>query len=79
MRHNSETVYVHCEVLKAEDNVTHLGGFLFRLNAASMSTTALYNDHGGAEAAVEAGLESTPTSSGSTGAAFGLFSADFKK
>uniref|UniRef100_G3PT80 AP-3 complex subunit beta n=1 Tax=Gasterosteus aculeatus aculeatus TaxID=481459 RepID=G3PT80_GASAC len=44
-----------------------------------MSTTALYNDHGGAEAAVEAGLESTPTSSGSTGAAFGLFSADFKK
>ncbi|XP_077944938.1 AP-3 complex subunit beta-1 isoform X1 [Gasterosteus aculeatus] len=79
MRHNSETVYVHCEVLKAEDNVTHLGGFLFCLNAASMSTTALYNDHGGAEAAVEAGLESTPTSSGSTGAAFGLFSADFKK
>uniref|UniRef100_A0A669ET44 AP-3 complex subunit beta n=1 Tax=Oreochromis niloticus TaxID=8128 RepID=A0A669ET44_ORENI len=37
-----------------------------------------YNDQGGAEAAVEAGQESTPTSS-STGAAFGLFSADFKK
>uniref|UniRef100_A0A4W6D0Y6 AP complex subunit beta n=1 Tax=Lates calcarifer TaxID=8187 RepID=A0A4W6D0Y6_LATCA len=43
-----------------------------------MSTSALYNDQGGAEAAVEAGQESTPTSS-STGAAFGLFSADFKK
>ncbi|XP_034458457.1 AP-3 complex subunit beta-1 isoform X2 [Hippoglossus hippoglossus] len=43
-----------------------------------MSTTALYNDQGGAEAAVEAGQESTPTSSGS-GAAFGLFSTDFKK
>ncbi|XP_056259755.1 AP-3 complex subunit beta-1 isoform X2 [Seriola aureovittata] len=43
-----------------------------------MSTTALYNDQGGAEAAVEAGQESTPTSA-STGAAFGLFSADFKK
>ncbi|XP_071322062.1 AP-3 complex subunit beta-1 isoform X2 [Trachinotus anak] len=40
-----------------------------------MSTSALYNDQGGAEAAVEAGQESTPTS----GAAFGLFSADFKK
>ncbi|KAM8873265.1 AP-3 complex subunit beta-1 isoform 3-T3 [Synchiropus picturatus] len=45
-----------------------------------MSTAALYNDHGGAEAAVEAGQESAPTSSsGSAGAAFGLFSADFKK
>lgn len=44
----------------------------------NMSTSALYNDQGGAEAAVEAGQESTPTSS-STGAAFGLFSADFKK
>lgn len=44
-----------------------------------MSTAALYNDQqGGAEAAVEAGQETTPTSS-STGAAFGLFSADFKK
>ncbi|XP_022624535.1 AP-3 complex subunit beta-1 isoform X2 [Seriola dumerili] len=43
-----------------------------------MSTSALYNDQGGAEAAVEAGQESTPTSA-STGAAFGLFSADFKK
>ncbi|KAM7392480.1 hypothetical protein PAMA_007547 [Pampus argenteus] len=43
-----------------------------------MSTSALYNDQGGAEAAVEAGQESTPTSS-SSGAAFGLFSADFKK
>ncbi|KAK2818678.1 hypothetical protein Q5P01_024239 [Channa striata] len=43
-----------------------------------MSTAALYNDQGGAEAAVEAGQESTPSSSG-TGAAFGLFSADFKK
>uniref|UniRef100_A0A7N8WSP6 AP-3 complex subunit beta n=1 Tax=Mastacembelus armatus TaxID=205130 RepID=A0A7N8WSP6_9TELE len=43
-----------------------------------MSTTALYNDQGGAEAAVEAGQETTPTSS-STGASFGLFSADFKK
>ncbi|KAF3701773.1 AP-3 complex subunit beta-1 [Channa argus] len=43
-----------------------------------MSSDALYNDQGGAEAAVEAGQESTPTSS-STGAAFGLFSADFKK
>uniref|UniRef100_A0A7N8Y5Y2 AP-3 complex subunit beta n=1 Tax=Mastacembelus armatus TaxID=205130 RepID=A0A7N8Y5Y2_9TELE len=44
----------------------------------TMSTTALYNDQGGAEAAVEAGQETTPTSS-STGASFGLFSADFKK
>lgn len=44
----------------------------------SMSTGALYNDQGGAETAVEAGQESTPTSS-SSGAAFGLFSADFKK
>ncbi|XP_035996390.1 AP-3 complex subunit beta-1 isoform X2 [Fundulus heteroclitus] len=44
-----------------------------------MSTGALYNDQpGGAEAAVEAGQETTPTSSG-TGAAFGLFSSDFKK
>ncbi|KAI3362101.1 hypothetical protein L3Q82_012426 [Scortum barcoo] len=43
-----------------------------------MSTAVLYNDQGGAEAAVEAGQESTPTSS-SSGAAFGLFSADFKK
>ncbi|XP_033502926.2 AP-3 complex subunit beta-1 isoform X2 [Epinephelus lanceolatus] len=41
-----------------------------------MSTAALYNDQGGAEAAVEAGQENTATSSG---AAFGLFSADFKK
>ncbi|XP_075935891.1 AP-3 complex subunit beta-1 isoform X4 [Anarhichas minor] len=39
-----------------------------------MSTVALYNDQGGAEAAVE-GLETSSTS----GAAFGLFSADFKK
>ncbi|KAM9793924.1 AP-3 complex subunit beta-1 isoform 2-T2 [Syngnathus typhle] len=40
-----------------------------------MSTTALYNDQGGgAEAAVEAGQESSVP-----GAAFGLFSADFKK
>ncbi|XP_041826100.1 AP-3 complex subunit beta-1 isoform X2 [Melanotaenia boesemani] len=43
-----------------------------------MSTGALYNDQGGAEAAVEAGQETTPTTS-STGAAFGLFSTDFKK
>ncbi|TKS84928.1 AP-3 complex subunit beta-1 [Collichthys lucidus] len=42
-----------------------------------MSTSALYNDQGGAETGVEAGQESTPTSS-STGAAFGLFSSDFK-
>ncbi|XP_068562612.1 AP-3 complex subunit beta-1 isoform X2 [Cebidichthys violaceus] len=41
-----------------------------------MSTVALYNDQGGAEAAVE-GLETT--SSSTSGAAFGLFSADFKK
>ncbi|XP_077442401.1 AP-3 complex subunit beta-1 [Vanacampus margaritifer] len=40
-----------------------------------MSTTALYNDQGGAEAAVEAGQESTA----GAGTAFGLFSADFKK
>ncbi|XP_061553762.1 AP-3 complex subunit beta-1 isoform X1 [Phycodurus eques] len=40
-----------------------------------MSTTALYNDQGGAEAAVEAAQESAPA----TRAAFGLFSADFKK
>lgn len=44
----------------------------------SMSTGVSYNDQGGAEAAVEAGQESTPTSA-STGTAFGLFSADFKK
>ncbi|XP_071757812.1 AP-3 complex subunit beta-1 [Centroberyx gerrardi] len=43
----------------------------------SMSTNTLYNDQGGAEAAVEVGQESTPTSS--TGAGFGLFSTDFKK
>ncbi|XP_060917414.1 AP-3 complex subunit beta-1 isoform X2 [Labrus mixtus] len=43
-----------------------------------MSTAVLYNDQGGAEAGVEAGQENTPTSSNS-GAAFGLFSADFKK
>ncbi|XP_029371767.1 AP-3 complex subunit beta-1 isoform X2 [Echeneis naucrates] len=43
-----------------------------------MSTSGLYNDQGAAEAAVEAGQESTPTSA-SSGAAFGLFSADFKK
>ncbi|XP_051906538.1 AP-3 complex subunit beta-1 isoform X2 [Hippocampus zosterae] len=43
-----------------------------------MSTTALYNDQGGgAETAVEAGQESTATAG--AGAAFGLFSADFKK
>ncbi|XP_047426105.1 AP-3 complex subunit beta-1 isoform X2 [Mugil cephalus] len=44
-----------------------------------MSMGASYNDQGGAEAAVEAGQETTPTSSGTGGAAFGLFSADFKK
>uniref|UniRef100_A0A7N8WMN5 AP-3 complex subunit beta n=1 Tax=Mastacembelus armatus TaxID=205130 RepID=A0A7N8WMN5_9TELE len=44
----------------------------------SSSHFPLYNDQGGAEAAVEAGQETTPTSS-STGASFGLFSADFKK
>uniref|UniRef100_A0A3B3X856 Uncharacterized protein n=1 Tax=Poecilia mexicana TaxID=48701 RepID=A0A3B3X856_9TELE len=39
----------------------------------------LYNDQqGGAEAAVEAGQETTATIS-SGGAAFGLFSTDFKK
>ncbi|CAG05255.1 unnamed protein product [Tetraodon nigroviridis] len=43
-----------------------------------MSTGVSYNDQGGAEAAVEAAQESTPTS-GNTGAAFGLFSTDFKK
>ncbi|XP_071378649.1 AP-3 complex subunit beta-1 isoform X2 [Centroberyx affinis] len=43
----------------------------------SMSTNTLYNDQGGAEAAVEVGQESTPTSS--AGAGFGLFSTDFKK
>ena len=43
-----------------------------------MSTGALYNDQGGAEAAVEAGQESTASFSGA-GAAFGLFSTDFKK
>ncbi|XP_061589894.1 AP-3 complex subunit beta-1 isoform X2 [Cololabis saira] len=43
-----------------------------------MSTGALYSEQGAAEAAVEAGQETTPTSSG-TGAAFGLFSTDFKK
>ncbi|XP_058473611.1 AP-3 complex subunit beta-1 isoform X2 [Solea solea] len=43
-----------------------------------MSSGPLYNDQGGAETAVEAGQESTPTSSGA-GAAFGLFSTDFKK
>uniref|UniRef100_A0A667X7E6 AP-3 complex subunit beta n=1 Tax=Myripristis murdjan TaxID=586833 RepID=A0A667X7E6_9TELE len=45
---------------------------------APMSTNTLYNDQGGAEAAVEVGQESTPTSSG-TAAGFGLFSTDFKK
>ncbi|XP_029300320.1 AP-3 complex subunit beta-1 isoform X2 [Cottoperca gobio] len=40
-----------------------------------MSTAALYNDQGGAEAAVEAGQETSTSSS----TAFGLFSADFKK
>lgn len=44
-----------------------------------MSTGVSYNDQGGAEAAVEAGNENTPTSGGSTGAAFGLFSTDLKK
>lgn len=47
-----------------------------------MSTIALYNDQGGAEAAVEAGLENSSTSSSTSGAAaaaFGLFSSDFKK
>lgn len=44
----------------------------------SMSTGVSYNDQGGAEAAAEAAQETTPTS-GSTGAAFGLFSTDFKK
>uniref|UniRef100_H3D7I0 AP-3 complex subunit beta n=2 Tax=Tetraodon nigroviridis TaxID=99883 RepID=H3D7I0_TETNG len=49
-----------------------------RCLAVSMSTGVSYNDQGGAEAAVEAAQESTPTS-GNTGAAFGLFSTDFKK
>lgn len=45
-----------------------------------MSTGVSYNDQGGAEAAVEAGTENTPTAGGSTGAAaFGLFSTDLKK
>ncbi|XP_024154857.1 AP-3 complex subunit beta-1 isoform X2 [Oryzias melastigma] len=43
-----------------------------------MSLATGYNDQTGAETAVEAGQETTPTTS-STGAAFGLFSADFKK
>ncbi|XP_034565234.1 AP-3 complex subunit beta-1 [Notolabrus celidotus] len=43
-----------------------------------MSSAVLYNDQGGAEAGVEAGQENTPTTS-TSGAAFGLFSADFKK
>ncbi|XP_076141033.1 AP-3 complex subunit beta-1 [Alosa pseudoharengus] len=44
-----------------------------------MSTNNLsYNDQGGPDSAVEVGQETTPTSS-TTGAAFGLFSTDFKK
>ncbi|XP_072517807.1 AP-3 complex subunit beta-1 isoform X2 [Salminus brasiliensis] len=44
-----------------------------------MSANSLsYNEQGGAEAAVEAGLETTPTTAAG-GAAFSLFSADFKK
>ncbi|XP_037548106.1 AP-3 complex subunit beta-1 [Nematolebias whitei] len=43
-----------------------------------MSTGAYSEQGGAAEAAVEAGQENTPTSS-SSGAAFGLFSSDFKK
>uniref|UniRef100_A0A3P9M992 Clathrin/coatomer adaptor adaptin-like N-terminal domain-containing protein n=1 Tax=Oryzias latipes TaxID=8090 RepID=A0A3P9M992_ORYLA len=43
-----------------------------------MSSGVGYNDQMGAETAVEAGQETTPTTS-SSGAAFGLFSADFKK
>ncbi|XP_054468158.1 AP-3 complex subunit beta-1 [Anoplopoma fimbria] len=39
-----------------------------------MSTVALYSEQGGAEAAVEAGLESSSPTSGA-----GLFSADFRK
>nr|ACO09129.1 AP-3 complex subunit beta-1 [Osmerus mordax] len=43
----------------------------------SMSTNNLsYNDQGGAEAGVEAGMD---TSSSTPGAGFGLFSSDFKK
>ncbi|KAJ8396562.1 hypothetical protein AAFF_G00016280 [Aldrovandia affinis] len=47
----------------------------------SMSTNSLsYNDQGGADCAVEAGLETTPTSSTTgSGMGFGLFSSDFKK
>ncbi|XP_028829631.1 AP-3 complex subunit beta-1 isoform X2 [Denticeps clupeoides] len=48
-----------------------------------MSANSLsYNEQGGAESAVEVGLESTPTSSGAgagAGAGFGLFSTDYKK
>uniref|UniRef100_A0A8C7YZW6 AP-3 complex subunit beta n=1 Tax=Oryzias sinensis TaxID=183150 RepID=A0A8C7YZW6_9TELE len=43
-----------------------------------MSSGVGYNDQTGAETAVEAGQETTPTTS-SSGAAFGLFSSDFKK
>uniref|UniRef100_A0A3P9JSP4 Clathrin/coatomer adaptor adaptin-like N-terminal domain-containing protein n=1 Tax=Oryzias latipes TaxID=8090 RepID=A0A3P9JSP4_ORYLA len=43
-----------------------------------MSSGVGYNDQTGAETAVEAGQETTPTTS-SSGAAFGLFSTDFKK
>ncbi|MBN3322735.1 AP3B1 protein, partial [Atractosteus spatula] len=44
----------------------------------SMSTNNLsYNDQGGAESAVEAGQETTPTSSAGMG--LGLFSSDFKR
>uniref|UniRef100_A0A3B1KBN6 Clathrin/coatomer adaptor adaptin-like N-terminal domain-containing protein n=1 Tax=Astyanax mexicanus TaxID=7994 RepID=A0A3B1KBN6_ASTMX len=47
--------------------------------STDMSANSLsYNDQGGAEAAVEAGQENTPTTS-TGGAAFSLFSADFKK
>uniref|UniRef100_A0A3P9Q1T4 AP-3 complex subunit beta n=1 Tax=Poecilia reticulata TaxID=8081 RepID=A0A3P9Q1T4_POERE len=46
---------------------------------STSNSFSLYNDQqGGAEAAVEAGQETTATSS-SGGAAFGLFSTDFKK
>ncbi|XP_023678826.1 AP-3 complex subunit beta-1 isoform X2 [Paramormyrops kingsleyae] len=44
----------------------------------NMSANNLYNDQGGAEPAVEAGQETTPTSS-SAGVGSGLFSSDFKK
>ncbi|CAL1567908.1 unnamed protein product [Knipowitschia caucasica] len=44
-----------------------------------MSSAALYNDQTGVETAVDAGQESTPSTSNNSGAAFGLFSADFKK